>query len=431
VKDLLFRKAFPEQGLVFRNEQDVLRNRKLARALMYGSAAVGALLLVLLVVSSIQFGKLIGGPRDDATRAPGLVDKPVEALTLVGRLDGDVKVLKGSVWPSILSLGIGADRPVQYLTRIQMALFEHSVLHPLLAETDRSLPKARVAPVADAQGAVPFDQYRGALEEYVGWYGCAGEGTLPGSIDYASFEKLCAVIPKQAPVLATQRQDVFDQAKRYFATIRGVKDWSNPSRFLSGKRFDPPRTIRAGIVKLHEYGEHYAVLSEEHPDPVIREWMRLRNRCAQINDAYQAMLAATEAPVQTQEQLDKFRQTFEEIRQRESPPKKKERAMCADDADRGAGKARAGDTVRSGVPGTRCAVLQPHEVEKPPGRWESDGRQARTREGRSPQRRGTPRGDPATRSWRKAYPGQHGTVRQTPQGNLTARPSYPGGGRPP
>jgi hypothetical protein len=312
VKDLLFRKAFPEQGLVFRNEQDVLRNRKLARALMYGSAAVGALLLVLLVVSSIQFGKLIGGPRDDATRAPGLVDKPVEALTLVGRLDGDVKVLKGSVWPSILSLGIGADRPVQYLTRIQMALFEHSVLHPLLAETDRSLPKARVAPAADAQGAVPFDQYRGALEEYVGWYGCAGQDTLPGSIDYASFEKLCAVIPKQAPVLATQRQDVFDQAKRYFSTIRGVKDWPNPSRFLSGKRFDPPRTIRAGIVKLHEYGEHYAVLSEEHPDPVIREWMRLRNRCAQIHDAYQAMLAATEAPVQTQEQLDRFRLTFEE-----------------------------------------------------------------------------------------------------------------------
>ncbi len=315
VKELLFRKVFPEQGLVFRNEQEVVRNRKLARVLMFGSGALAIVLLVLLFVSGFKFGKLIAEPRERARQAPALVSKPAEALTLDVKLGQDVDALKRSVWPTVLSLGIGASRPVTDLTRIQVALFEQSILRPVLAAADDGLRTAKIVPAAVAgtgRGGVSFPVYLAALEQYLLWYGCASRDTLPDSLDYGGFEKLCAVMPESPSPLLSQRKDIMDQAKAYFLTVRGLKRARNPARLFTLEGFDPTATVRAAIKNVHTYAERYATLSVENPDPVIHEWMRVRDACAQIDSAYAAMLAAAGTTVETEDQLENFRKGFEE-----------------------------------------------------------------------------------------------------------------------
>ena len=310
VKELLFRKVFPEQGLVFRNEQEVMRNRKLARVLTVGGTALTVLLLVLLGISSYKFGKLIAEPRERARLAPQMVDRPAEALQLAGLLGRDVEALRRSIWPTILSLGPGAGKPAEDLTRVQVGLFENAILRPVLRAAEEGLRSAKLVPESAKGGGVPFPAYLAALEQYLLWRGCAGRETLPDTLDYGGFEKLCAVLPDAPSPLLSQRKEILAQAQTYFLTVRGLKGARNPSRWLTGD--EAATTIRTAIRNVHTYAERYATLSEENPDPVIREWMRIRNRCDQIQSAYAAMVAAASSTVETQEQLESFRAAFEE-----------------------------------------------------------------------------------------------------------------------
>ncbi|MCK4340931.1 MAG: hypothetical protein KAY37_04330, partial [Phycisphaerae bacterium] len=339
VKELLFRKVFPEHGLVFRNEQEVVRHRKLAKVLMIGSGALAVVMVVILIISAFKFGSLISEPRVRAEQAPALAAKPTEALTLVGQIGSDVEVLKGSIWPTVLSLGIGADRPVEDLLHIQISLFEHSVLRPVLAAVEESLRSAQIVPTQGKRGnvgtwergngspqsaiGVPLEQFQAALHEYLAWYGCAEQESVPEHLDYESFQKMFAIIPEATTPLLSQRKDVLDQAKLYFLALHGAEDRDeirNPARLLVQEnpdpsapiRFDPLGTIHAAIVNLHTYAQRYATLSAESPDPVIQEWMRIRDCCVQIQESYQVLLAAGDTAIETQEQLEAFRTSFGE-----------------------------------------------------------------------------------------------------------------------
>ena len=314
VKDLLFRKVFPEQGLVFRNEQEVVRNRQLARSLTVGTIVLSVLLIATLIISSLKFGRLISEPRGRALQTvnPEVVAKPAESLTLVSELGQDAQLLQASVWPRVLSLGIGADKPVECLTRIQMRLFEHAVLRRMLIAADLWLRSAKISGgPTDVEGGVPFEQYRTAFEQYLVWYNCSDEKSLPAAIDYDSFEKITGVIPASAP-LAEQRKEILDGARRYFTAIRAARGWGNPAACLRGRDFDAPTTIRVALGNLYQYLERFATLGDKHPHPVIREWSRIRERCMQIQSTYDALLSTVDRPVETQEQLDGFRQVFNE-----------------------------------------------------------------------------------------------------------------------
>lgn len=317
VKDLLFRKVFPEEGLVFRNEQEVIRNRKLARLLMGGSVVLGVVLAVTLVVSSIMFGKLVSEPRGRAQEAPKLVEKPAEAMELVNRLGADATVLQTSVWPRVLSLNIGADRPVRDLTTIRMRLFAHSGLRLRLGEVDQALRTANIVLDGMPAGAgVPLASYLDSLAEYVAWTGCAGQAAPPERLDYQSFARLsaaAAALPA-SDERARQRARIDEQAVTYFATIhsRG-SGWENPAGLLRLAEFQPAQTVRVAVGKLHDFlARHYATLNDQHPDPTIREWMRIRDRCATIQAAYDALLAAADRSIGTQEELDAFAQQYDE-----------------------------------------------------------------------------------------------------------------------
>jgi hypothetical protein len=310
VKELLFRKVFPEQGLVFRNEQEVVRNRQLARFLLVGSGLLGAVLIALVIISSLKFGTLIKEPRARAEQAGVVVGKPTESLKLTLQLGQDVKTLKASAWPTILSLGIGSREPVDNLTQIQVGLFAHSVIKPILQEVDSALRAGQIA--GGAASGLSYDDYEKALLTYITWFGCANEERLPEAVDYDSFAPLLALVPPTNTVLLQQKEQILEQAQDYFLVIRGMKGATNPAHLLTEPEFKPPETITLALTHVHKYAERCATLSEDALDPIIAEWMRIRNRCDRIETSYAALLAAGDITVATEDQLDAFRTTFDE-----------------------------------------------------------------------------------------------------------------------
>ena len=87
IRDLLLRKVFPEQGLVFRNEKQALRNRKVARLMRIGSIVLVVLFFGLGALSTLKFNKVIGKPRDDAREtSPADEFTPPQALVRAGVL---------------------------------------------------------------------------------------------------------------------------------------------------------------------------------------------------------------------------------------------------------------------------------------------------------------------------------------------------------
>ncbi len=315
VKDLLFRKVFPEHGLVFRNEQEVVRNRKLARLLTVGTAAIGVALVTLLVVSAVQFGRLIADPREHAGQSRGVVEQPLTAAFEHARtLDRDVSTLRASKWPLFLSLGIGASRPANDLSTIQLRVFERGVLRRALESADHALRTGGVGvlPAGD-RVSIPFDAFRGALREYLRWHGCAWSASVPqGALEADSFQTLCGAASATPGVAALLSEQGLEQTRRYFSAIGDRRGWSHPAMLLRDGGFDPAATIRAAVAALHEYLSAYATLTETNPDPLIAEWMRLRAACARIDAAYSAILSAAESPIETQEQLESFAQVFGE-----------------------------------------------------------------------------------------------------------------------
>ncbi len=55
IKDLLLRKVFPEHGLVFRSEEQAMRNRQLTNLLKWGGMALFVLLATTFGLSAWKF----------------------------------------------------------------------------------------------------------------------------------------------------------------------------------------------------------------------------------------------------------------------------------------------------------------------------------------------------------------------------------------
>lgn len=321
VKDLLFRKVFPEYGLVFRNEQQVVRNRKLSRMLKIGSGVLALLLAGAFTWSILSFSKLIGTPREHARLAPTQLSVPQTAMAGVEKLVGDVETLRGNPWPArVLSLGIGAQEPIRDLTLIQVRLFEKALLGKTLADVDKALRTTQLANAREGKEAIAAAaDYQESLKQYLLWLGLADVDKPPSELTYESFQKLCRVVTdRDAPVVA-QKASFDKSAGIYFSTIKDTSlgDWKNPARLLRlTPGIQPAETVRAGIANVHRFMEGYAVIAGRNPNPAIGEWMRIADLCAQAESAYGEMLASKAADIDTQQELMDFQKQFTDGYQR-------------------------------------------------------------------------------------------------------------------
>ncbi|UCC30521.1 MAG: hypothetical protein JSU86_20270 [Phycisphaerales bacterium] len=313
IKDVLFRKVFPEHGLVFRNEQQVIRNKQLSRVLKIGTGVLAVVLITAFGLSISAFERVIGEPRENAgeTAKSFRTMSSTGALQRAGVIETDVNKLRGSrlaAW--ILTWGVGADQPIDDLERLRLALVEKSVL-TALREVDEAIGSATDL----QQPATPAAKaYMDALEQYLIWFGCRGEAEPPRQITLDGFETLCGV---QTDSQSITRQEGFQKQTRwYFAAIEeDDRRAKNPASLLAAADLDPDQTISDALDSVYEhYRRHYATLGTEHANRQIAEWMRIRGQCLAVKDHYKAMLsaAAQVERVETLIELDEFREAFQE-----------------------------------------------------------------------------------------------------------------------
>ncbi len=314
VKELLFRKVFPEFGLVFRNEQEVERKRKLAKVFTYVSAGVAVVLFAALIVSWMRFDSLIASPSERAQAGPlhAYHAEYSEALDKSQALREDINTLEGNLWANLLSLYMAGDQPARDLKTIRVKIFEEAGLQQRLRDIEESLQAARIVAddVSPQPGQIPVSQFVDALGEYLRWTACADRDERPEWLDHASYETLSKV----AAASGQRAQLTDNQATDYFTALDELDDPRNPARFLlageNASGVEPGRVVAQAVSNLRDYFTPYAAFDSEHPDQTLSEWARIRTACETLMSNYRDILQIADSQVNSAEQAAAFQDDF-------------------------------------------------------------------------------------------------------------------------
>ncbi len=313
IRDVLIEKVIPEHGLVFRNEEQAVRSKKLGKLLMIGTAVTTVLLIAAFIWSAGQVGELIVDPTENAVAARANVTDAGAAMKTVSMLNDDVKTLKERSLPvMVLSTGIGASRPIRDLTRVQLGLFEEGVLKRTVGEVEDVLRSGDIKGTAPNSTGVDADAYLASLVSYIRWYGCRDAERAPEPVNVESFDAMHGVLT--SPESATAHGSFDDLTRQYFSRIRDDDTFArNPAKWLGQTEDEAAETIQTALRHArNKILIRYATLNDAHADETIREWMRIQSQCAKAGEHYQQMLAEAEAPPETLEGLDDFRKIFSE-----------------------------------------------------------------------------------------------------------------------
>ncbi|MBI4717308.1 MAG: hypothetical protein HY763_05850 [Planctomycetes bacterium] len=322
VKDVLFRKVFPEHGLVFRHEDDVIRNRKLGQILKYGSVALALVLVFIVVWSARKVDELVTKPRTHTAERcpPASLDtkeaaprKPDDPLRLCEDLDADARRLEQNRLPAaLLSLSFSGTRHlIRDIQAIRVRVFEEHVLGPALGDIQAALRDPKL-PVADGSKELEArgKDYVEALGQYLTWLGCIDAPDAATCVTYDSFKTL-AKVPGLSPqsVLIAKTEVMDRQASGYFTAIRQEATRRNPLDLLKADRPAAERVVVEAVKALHAHMKGYTDLAK-HPNPTFREWMRIRTACSELDKSYAEMLGAAASEPTSLEALAKLKEQF-------------------------------------------------------------------------------------------------------------------------
>ena len=307
VKELLFQKVFPEHGLVFRNEADVIRNRSLSRLLTIGSVALAVILGVTLYFSASALNRLINKPRDHAQTAVDKLTDPDGALEHVATLTSDIDSLKGNLGAARLLLVWDTSKPVRDLRTIRGRLFEKGILNVAFGDVGEALRSEILIDVAPGDAEKTVEERIAALREYVRWYGCRKQSSVPAALTRPSLDDMCKIVDEDGSV--TMRESFSAEASHYFDAIHDPRtEWRNPAGLLPGE--DAGATIQEAIRQIHQYFKGRYAMLDGSANQVIAAWMRILDRCATIDRSYGAILSEDPESIRTPERLRAFTESF-------------------------------------------------------------------------------------------------------------------------
>ncbi len=278
IKDLLLQKVIPEQGLVFRNEQQVVRNRKLNKLLTVATGVLFVVLGSLFWWSSAKFSTLVRAPADDAKLiAEGFSGTTATAAVgQAAKIEVSIQDLKESPTAASVLSGFfhSANEPVVHLQRLRLVLIERA-MRDALQSIGKGLSSGSGL---TGDSSTDAETYLSALNEYVTWYACRSEGELPDKLTSASFEAMRAV---GAPEGMIADDDFLGQVESYFLVNLASEHRRNPSGVM--ERYDDDlgswSTLESATERVRTYITKLATLSADHPNPQIRAWMRIRDGC--------------------------------------------------------------------------------------------------------------------------------------------------------
>ncbi len=332
IKEAFFKKFFPEYGLVFRNEQQVVRHQKLARTLVVTGGVLFVVLATLLFVTYRAFNRDIGQARADALFRED-AGKLVAGASVerCGALREDITRLQGSSWSrKILAWGIGYDRPIRDLTTIKLGLFEEQVLARGLRDVSESLRSG--ASLADEASA---SRFMAALEEYVAWAACANADKPCERVTAASFKTMYELVsPGASAATATAPEaagaaagsatadntpsatddrlapgPLFAEVDVYFDALKSTGDPRNPARVMPHAEIES--TIAAAVDTVRSYLTRYAGGESVLPDdPIVAEWLRIAGACNDLELTYGELLGAAGDEITSLDAFGKLKAAF-------------------------------------------------------------------------------------------------------------------------
>ncbi len=288
IKDALFRKVFPEHGLVFRNEKQVARNRSLSKALTIVTSVLAVLFITLFWWSFSAIGRVIVNPSTNSNRIAnayaGML--PATALKEAAMIESDIAGLQEERSAlTVLSLGSGKE-PVRLLAQLEAKVVEVAMVDAI-KDIDQALRRG----LSDSDSSVEAGQrYLAALEQYVKWFSCRGEEEESVEITETGFSSLCAVVTN--PDSTVNHEDFKDQVSRYFMAVAGDDMNRNAAEMLKTAGVDGASTITQGTGHAYGFLKRYATLDENHPDEIVSAWMRIHGQCTLASEKYDAMLTA-------------------------------------------------------------------------------------------------------------------------------------------
>lgn len=321
LKDILLKKAVPEQGLVFRNRKQMQWNQRLRLGLLAGSVALLGLGLWGFFWSQRAFNQLMADPREHAIAAR--YDKPLEppqGLRLAGLIHGDVGALQRSSWATrLLARLVQGNSPVYYLREIHSGLMRYRVLGLAAARVRGALADEASLKGADVRKA---SAYVDALEHYLKWASTADQKDLPNCLGAGDLHAMARFAPLAADAgelrlyhWAVALNDAEDKSSPVASASapateaeRGVvrfpiavDDWfahsgalsrsdrRNPSRPFKDQRTE---TVAAAVSNLAAYYQPWAKLErlDEMDDKELMAALRLVRSCRQAMGAYTGVL---------------------------------------------------------------------------------------------------------------------------------------------
>lgn len=346
IKHLLIRKVFPEYGLVFRNANEVARNKRYSRLLYIWSGVLAVVLFGLMGWGMVGFGNLIGQPKAHAKTAVASEDKRdgdfKDPSKLMSALGADVdNVTKGSGFRTFMAapLVVNKSGPIKGLRVIQAGVFQRDMLPKIFADAGAALERPIAPPAPYAVTSQPardpdFVTFKNALLAYARW------------LKWGQTASDAAFKPaEESDTLKTARQDLItliDFGHRDGATTQagdaGEKVGAADLRDAAGKYMDfldnlearsgedewpvhPAKSALAmgrlsdaaldtALGNVRKYFDHYVELTDRHPDRVVQEWIRRNAACREFLKQYgeflklagQTHVTSVPAFIQVQEQ---------------------------------------------------------------------------------------------------------------------------------
>jgi hypothetical protein len=310
IKDLLTRKVVPEHGIVFRNEQQVARNRTFGKVVKVGGVGLTVVLLAALIWGTVAFDRLIGAPREllraqqnrPAQAAALAGDSASKALEACATLARHKQVLEGNPWPRrILSLGISSNRPVGCIQTARSGIFYEGVLYRGLREVEQCLREVERGEYGDGQQSADLQarQLADCLSVYLRLAAFKDTELSPPGLGEEELMMLFEFARGQGkPSLNELNWLSFErELVAYLETAHSNPARFSPARLLARADFDPVLTVGKAVAAYRDYLA--AVASPDSgADAALAEWLRIRRQCEAVFAEYAGLLkAADRVPV--------------------------------------------------------------------------------------------------------------------------------------
>lgn len=316
IKHLLIRKVFPEFGLVFRNANEVARNKKYSRLLYIWSGVLAATLFGLMFWGISHFKNLIGGPQAHAVAATVVspADRKsdtVESVALASALGADVKAVEGGTgfrtWLAA-PLVWNKREPIDHLKVVRAGLYQRDILPGIIRDAAAAFESKKPGkpkdywPSAQACQDQDYVDYKNAVLAYSRWLRWAREAQSKndrlnfddGGVEDRKKDLVVLMAWGSAAPATTQPSDAAAAVDEYFALLGNMKDmlsgdegWPHPAlSAVAGGALTEERAQAAVNVVKDYFRTNYVALSDKHPNPIIREWISRNLACERYLNQY-------------------------------------------------------------------------------------------------------------------------------------------------